>query len=275
MLIIANPLQKPVHDRPLDVALREFVELGVTGLEVCTPALELCFNAELRHQFSKKIAETGLRFIRYNSLIPPYFDTLTSKDQVPGIIAAMKADVDVCSDLGIHQLLTWEGRIPAGASHEEINGWLLDETVEIFRAVMDYAEARGVSLSLEVHPFSLGSNLKWLVELCDRVDSTEFGVTYDCAHFAVAHPETYIDAIRQLGHRIKHLHFSDSDLVSSEVHYALGEGKMDLDGVITALEDIEFRGTTMIDVWLYPFPLEALQTSIEFIKTKMSHLISD
>ena len=95
MLIIANPLQKPVHDRPLDVALREFVELGVTGLEVCTPALELCFNAELRRQFSKKIAETGLRFIRYNSLVPPYFDTLTSKDQVPGIIAAMKADGSV------------------------------------------------------------------------------------------------------------------------------------------------------------------------------------
>jgi sugar phosphate isomerase/epimerase len=275
MLIIANPLQNPVHGRPLDVAIREFVEIGITGLELCTPALELCVTPGLRNEFSKKIATTGLRFIRYNSLIPQYFDTLVSKDQVPGIIAAMKADVDVCVDLGIQQLLTWEGRIPPGTSQEEINGWVLDETVGIFRAVMNYAEEKGVSVSLEVHPFSLGTNVKWLVELCDRVGSSEFGVTYDCAHFAVAHPEAYIESIYQLGPRIKHLHFSDSDLESSEVHFAPGEGKMDLDGVITALEDIKFSGTTMIDVWLYPFPLEAIQTSIDFMKAKMSHLISD
>ena len=41
---------------------------------------------------------------------------------------------------------------------------------------------------------------------------------------------------------------------------------MDLDGVITALEEVGFSGTTMIDTWLYPFPLQTLQTSIEFIK---------
>ena len=275
MLIIANPLQKPVHDRPLDIALRELVGIGITGLEVCTPALELCVAPALRQAFSGQVAATGLRFIRYNSLIPPYFDTLTSKDEVPRIVSEMKSDIDVCLDLGINQLLTWEGRIPPGVSDEEIHGWILDETVNIFRQVMDYAEAKGVSVSLEVHPFSLGSNVDWLVKLCDGVGSDDFGVTYDCAHFAVAHPDGYVDDVYTLAHRIKHLHFSDSDLESSEVHFPLGEGKMDLDAVIKALTDVGFNGTTMIDVWLYPFPLEALRSSIDFVKEKMGHLISE
>ena len=275
MLILTNPLQRPVHHRPLDLALRELVEIGFTGLEVSPPHLELCVSSGLRKTFSEQVAKTGLRFIRYNSLIPEYFDTLTSKDQVPGIVTAMKSDVDCCVDLGIHQLLTWEGRIPAGVRQDAIDGWILDETVAIFCDVIAYAESQGVSISLEVHPFSLGSNLDWLIKLCDRVGSDSFGVTYDCAHFAVAHPTGYIDAIYQLGSRIKHLHLSDSDLESSEVHFPLGEGKMDLEGVIKALEDTKFSGTTMIDVWLFPFPLAATRASLEFVKQKMSHLVSD
>ena len=255
------------------MALAELIEIGFTGLEVCTPHIELCVSPELRQVFSDHVARLGLRFCRYNTLIPHYFDTLNSRDQVTEVVECMKRDVDTCVDFGIDQLLTWEGRIPAGLRRDAIFGWVLDETVNIFQEVVPYAAQRGVTISLEVHPFSLGSDLEWLIQLCDRVDSTSFGVTFDGAHFAVAHPTGYVDAIYRLAHRIKHLHLADSDLMSPEVHFPLGMGKMDLDAVIKALGDVKFSGTTMIDVWLYPFPVEAARISMAFVKSRMAHLL--
>ena len=275
MLIIGNPLQRPINHRALEPALEELREVGINGLEVSPPHIELCVAPALRQAFSKYVADLGFRFCRYNSLLPDYLDTLESPAQVPSIVAGMKRDVDICVDLGINQLLTWEGRIPTGKPQKDIDGWILEESIGFFREGVQYAESKGVGISLEVHPFSLGIDVDWLVKLCDGVGSDSFGVMYDCAHFGVGIPDGYVDAIYKLGSHIKHLHFSDSDLVSSEVHYPLGEGKMDLDAIIKALEDTKFNGTVMIDVWLYPTPIDALRKSIPFVKEKMSHLCSD
>jgi len=270
MLIIANPLRRPVNHRPLDVALQEIVDLGFTGLEVCSPHIELCVTPELRSQFSEWVAKLGLRFVRYNSLIPEYFDSLELKSQVALIVEGLQRDIDRCVDFGIGQLLSWEGRLTG--DREARFGWMLDETVRIFREACAYGEERGVELSLEVHPFSMGSDVDWLVELCDRVGCASFGVMYDSAHFAVAHPTSYVDCVIKLAHRIKHLHFCDSDLESSEVHFPLGRGKMDVPAVIQALEKVQFSGTVMIDTWLYPMPQLALKVSLDYVRKHMTHL---
>jgi sugar phosphate isomerase/epimerase len=275
MLIIGNPLQRPINHRALEPALEEMLELGINGLEVCTPHIELCVTPDLRRHFGDYVRKLGFKFCRYNSLLPDYLIEMQSPDQVPGAIAGMKRDVDICVDLGINQLMTWEGKIPAGKRQDAIDGWILEETIKIFREGVSYAESKGVSVSLEVHPFSLGMNVDWLVKLCDGVGSDSFGVTYDCAHFAVGLPDGYVDAIYKLGKHIKHLHFSDSDLEASEVHYPLGEGKMDLPAVIKAIEDVKFSGTLMLDVWLWPFPIDALKTCMAYVKEHMSHLAHD
>ena len=270
-MIIANPLRRPVNHRPLDIALRELADLGYTGLEVCSPHIELCVTRDLRRRFSAWVAEYGLTFVRYNTLIPVYFDTLESHEQVDGIISALKEDIDRCTDFGIQQLLTWEGRFVG--DREERFGWRLEETVKIFQAACSYGAERGVELSLEVHPFSMGSDVDWLIELCDQVGDEQFGVMYDCAHFAVAHPERYVDCIHQLGHRIKHLHFCDSDLKSSEVHFPIGEGKMDIPAVIAALKAVSFDGTLMIDTWMYPMPQRALEVGLAYALEHMSDFV--
>ena len=267
-MIIANPLRRPVNHRPLDIALRELADLGYTGLEVCSPHIELCVTRDLRRRFSSWVAEYGLTFVRYNTLIPVYFDTLESHEQVDGIISALKEDIDRCTDFGIQQLLTWEGRFVG--NRDERFGWRMEETVKIFQAACAYGAERGVELSLEVHPFSMGSDVEWLVELCDQVDDERFGVMYDCAHFAVAHPESYVECIHQLGHRIKHLHFCDSDLKSSEVHFPIGEGQMDIPAVIAALKAVQFSGTLMVDTWLYPMPQTALEIGLAYVREHMS-----
>jgi sugar phosphate isomerase/epimerase len=108
-------------------------------------------------------------------------------------------------------------------------------------------------------------DLDFLIELCDRLDPEWFGVTYDCCHFGVGKPNDYIDAIARLGNRIKHVHFSDSDQKSSELHFAIGKGTLKLDEITSALKAIHFQGTMMLDLWLYPLPEAGTKLSLPYV----------
>jgi sugar phosphate isomerase/epimerase len=186
--------------------------------------------------------------------------------------AIRSGDIDAAAALGMSQLLTYEGRRPADRDREEIFGWVLDETVHLFEEALRYARTKGVSLSVEVHPFTLGIDLDWLVALCDRLDVPDFGVVYDCCHFAVGLPSGYVDAIRRLGRRIHHVHFSDSDRASSELHYAPGTGCLDLPGIVAALKETGFRGSVMLDLWLYPLPEEGSRIGVPYVANVLREL---
>ena len=164
------------------------VELGYDALELWPPQIRECRTPQLRRRLAEHVASLGLKLVRLNAADPDYFKTLRSPADVPAVLAGLKADIDAAAELGMSQLLTYEGRRPANCGREEIFGWVLDETVSLFEQALRYARTKGVSLSVEVHPFTLGIDLDWLVALCDRLDSPDFGVVYDCCHFGVGLP---------------------------------------------------------------------------------------
>jgi sugar phosphate isomerase/epimerase len=219
----------------------------------------------LRRRLAEHVASLGLKLIRLNAADPDYFKVLNSPADVPAVLAGLEADIDAAAELGMSQLLTYEGRRPANCGREEIYGWVLDETQNLFEQALGYGRTKSVSLSIEVHPFTLGIDLDWLVALCDRLDSPNFGVVYDCCHFGVGLPRGYIGAIGRLGRRIHHVHFSDSDQVSSELHYAPGTGCLDLSGIVAALKEIGFRGSMMLDLWLDPLPEEGSRIGVPYV----------
>jgi sugar phosphate isomerase/epimerase len=270
MTPIGNPMI--FHHYPLEQALKLAASFGHRQLEIWPPQIALCRTDALRRQFMEYTASLGLSLVRLNAAAADYFGTLKSRRGNQAIVAGLKRDIDLAHSLGMKQLLTWEGRRPAGAKRGDIHGWILQETTKIFRDAVDYGETKGVSLSVEVHPFTLGIDLDFLIALCDGVGSEVFGVTYDCCHFGVGLPDGYIQAIAKLGSRIKHVHFSDSDKVSSELHLAIGKGCLDLDGIVAALKEINFKGTMMLDLWLYPLPEEGTKTSLPYLRKAMQTL---
>jgi sugar phosphate isomerase/epimerase len=269
-----HPIGNPMifHRYPLEEALRLTAGFGYRQLEIWPPQIEMCRTNDLRREFAAYAASLGLSLVRLNAAAADYFVPLTSRRAVKAIIQGLKRDVDAAQALGMTQLLTWEGRKPEGAKSADLHGWILDETANIFREVVQYGKSKGISVSVEVHPFTLGIDLDFLVELCDRVDSDFFGVTYDCCHFGVGLPNDYVEAIPKLGHRIKHVHFSDSDKVSSELHFATGKGCLDLEAITAALKEIRFQGTMMLDLWLYPFPESGTRSSLPYVKKVMKTL---
>ena len=269
-MIIGNPMVFP--QLPIEDALERMRELGYEGIEVVDSAFESCRTEALKGQFAARVQALGLTLVRYNTADADYFTPLAHAEDWPRIVEGLQRDIDTTAALGLQQLLTWEGRPPPGATREAIHGWVLDATTHLFEAAIDYARSRAVRLSVEVHPFTMGIDTEFLVKLCDRLDPEYFGVTYDCCHIGVGLPDGYIEAIHTLGQRIKHLHFSDSDQCSSELHFAPGTGCLDLPGIVRALREVGFQGTCMLDLWLYPFPLEGSRRGVPYLRRVMEEL---
>ena len=269
-LLIGNPMV--FRDMPLEDALRKMVDLGFDALELWPPQIEACRTEALCRQLVEFIDSLGLKALRLNVADRPYFQSLQPDMDDQSIVDGLKGDIDLAAALGMPQLLTWEGRRPNGLGHHDQYGWLLDRTAGIFEQAVAYGRTRNVELSVEVHPFTLGMDLDWIIALCDRIHGSDFGIAYDCCHFAVGLPEDYIHAIHRLGKRIKHVHFCDSDKVSSELHFAPGTGCLDLEGIVEALKTIGFEGTVMLDLWLYPLPELGSRMGVPYTRKVMARL---
>ena len=265
MQVIGNPML--FRQLPLELALKEMKALGYDALELWAPQIAECRTDALRRLLRSFCEDRlGLPLIRLNAADASYFFPLRQQGDYEKILPGLLQDVDVTAALGMPHLLTWEGRIPLGASRQDRFGWILSDTTEMFKRLTDYGHRKGVQISVEVHPFTLGMDTEWLLTLFEKVGDAAFGLTYDCCHYGVGQPDTYLAAIEQLGTHIQHIHFCDSDKTSSEVHFAPGTGRLDLEGVIAAFKKIGFAGTIMQDLWLYPFPEEGSRAGLTYIR---------
>ena len=269
-MLIGNPMV--FRQLPLEMALAKAAAAGYDAFELWPPQLTECSTPELRRQLAARIRDFNVQLIRLNCADRDYFQSLNSPHDVSAALTGLRTDIDMAADMGMTQLLSWEGRKGIAHSDQDAQGWVLDATVDLFQQACAYGREKNVSLTVEVHPFTLGIDIDWLVRLCDAVDDPDFSVTYDCCHFAVGLPDDYIEAIRKLGKRIGHLHFSDSDKQSSELHFAPGTGCLDLDGIVAALVEVGFSGTVMLDLWLYPLPERGAEIGVPYVRQVIEKL---
>ena len=164
--------------------------------------------------------------------------------------------MDYSLELGVTDVMVWEGVRPQESDMPTAD--LLAVLVNLFREAIDYARPKGVRFTAEPHPFTLGMDNDFMKKLCDQLDREHFGVLFDFCHYGVGQPGTYVNAIYELGPRIEHLHYSDTDGVTSELHYPPGKGVLDLAAMNKALVDISFAGTSTLDMYGYPTPEQGL-----------------
>jgi len=270
-MIIANPMV--FRQLPLEDALAKVRDAGFRELELWPPQLEMATTHSLRRRLVEYLATLGMKAVRLNCADRDYFKIWPADFSYQSALDGLRYDLDMARDLNMSQLLTWEARPPESLTRDEKYGPLLDSAAELFGKALDHARQAGISLSLEIHPFTVGIDLDWTIALCDRMAAEDFGVTYDCCHFGVGLPSGYIDAIRKLGSRIKHVHFSDSDGVSSEVHYAPTTGNLDLTGIVHALREVRFDGTVMLDLWLDPLPEQGTKLGLAFLEKYLPEFV--
>jgi len=258
-----------LEDYPVEQALAIFRGAGFTSVELWKNHLRRARTHELRRLVVEHAAALGIAMGGFNAVGEEYFQPFTD---VAGTLAGLRADLQTTLSLGTKDLLIWEGAAPKGTTEAHWLSNLLPPLIEMFQTFLAETKPLGVRVLVEPHPFTVGMSDRFLTKLCDAFDPADFGVTFDFCHYGVGRSKDYVAAIHALGHRIRHIHFSDTDGKISELHFPPREGTMDIDAMLNAFREIHYDATMTLDLYGYPTPVEALPRSATRMREACEYL---
>ncbi len=248
------------ENRSIEEICRIIVEAGFDSMEVSRiPFFEKLTTPSLRAAFASWVERLGLSLYGFDAWVD--FDPYGAREDT---LLGFKRAIDFAADLDLGQIVTHDGQkhIAQGRSPSEC----LRVLIPFFREVADLAQENGLKVVLEPHPDTMSMDDAFAIELVDGVGRENLGLVYDCCHYGVGQPDTYVQAIGKLSHRIYHLHFSDGDRQTYALHLPLGEGELDLDAIIEALKGIGFSGTLTNDLYNYPMLEDGARRNAERIR---------
>lgn len=128
----------------------------------------------------------------------------------------------------------------------------------------------GLKLCMEPRVGESISNTDAMLRLIDAVRSDNFGAVLDTGHLH-AQKEIIPLSIEKLGRKIFYVHASDND-GRDNYHLELGQGTIDWEDVLRALNKFSFKGYIGIDVGHVPNIEEAYKRSKGFLEELMKKL---
>ena len=236
------------RDRPLNWTLfKEFQEAGIESLELTDYHPDFSYT-DLETFTALRLAMEDLS-LHLNSLhihleIFDDYDlaTLDTAQRDKTLIAYRQA-VDAMEVLGGGILVTHHIRIPEPDEplHVEKRTAFLDN----LRAVAEYAAPREVSFALENVPRGYTGDPIRLVELMTDLDAPNVGVVIDTGHRNIGGDP--VEALHTIGEHLITLHLHDNHGEQDE-HLLPGRGTVDWNGVVGALNEIEYPGVFMYEL---------------------------
>jgi inosose dehydratase len=153
----------------------------------------------------------------------------------------------------------------------------------VARRVRDEA---GIRTVIHQHLGTLIESMDEVRRLLDSTDPTLIGVCLDTGHWTFGTGGGPVEAVRELGDRIWHVHFKDCDPEVMErsrregwdgmtstakgVFCELGTGSVDFPGVLRALEAVGYQGWIVVEQDVLPGmgdPRESARRNREFLRS--------
>ncbi|MFP8954563.1 sugar phosphate isomerase/epimerase family protein (plasmid) [Natrialbaceae archaeon A-arb3/5] len=176
----------------------------------------------------------------------PSFVELAEEDRTERIEHTKNA-LKTADKLGAdHISITPGGPVPKQMSESEA----MDYFVEGVREVTDTAEEVGVNILVEPEPELLIETSDDFLEFVDRIDSPRVGCNFDAGHFYCV-DEDPVELIDKLAPYSHHYHLEDIPADGTHEHTQLGEGGMDINGFLEAIDASDYDG--FVTVELYPY----------------------
>ena len=158
--------------------------------------------------------------------------------------------IDLAGKIGIPSITLHTGEPATAMSREEYK----EKQAEIFKQLIPYAEKYGTELLIENIGFAVGgrhlATADDLNEVLDRIDHPLFGVCWDVGHANLCGLDQYAE-LKKLGSRLKGLHVHDNygtRAPGNDMHFLPYWGNVNFDGVISALIEIDYKGTFNFEV---------------------------
>ena len=138
--------------------------------------------------------------------------------------------------------------------------------VEGLKPTAEHAEKEGVLLLVEPEPGLLIETADQFLELMQHIDSPAIGLNFDIGHSYCVGDEPAA-VIPKLAPYIRHFHLED--IAATRVHHHLipGEGAIDFNATLRAIQAINYQGWITIE--LYPYvddPDLAARTALDRVR---------
>ncbi len=158
---------------------------------------------------------------------------------------------------------------PGGPLPEEKSiVWGLNRFEEGLRKLLPVAEENNVTLLVEPEPELLLETSDQFLDLMERLDSPYVKCNFDAGHFYCVN-EDPADLVSKLAPYTEHYHIEDIPADRTHEHTQLGDGAMDIEGFLTAIEDTSYDG--FVTVELYPYESTAAETARESMDYLQDH----
>lgn len=259
-------------------------EIGADGIQVYVVGGDMTpdkLDAEKRQAFKKYVADNGLQISALCGDLGGH--GFQRENENEDKISRSKAIVDLAVDLDVKVVTTHIGVVP-----EDKASPIYQNMLYVCKVLGAYAESKGVTFAIETGPETSAR----LAAFLDDVNSKGIGVNLDPANLIMITNDDPVKAVYNLRKYIVHTHAKDGvflkpcdpikvydafaeggiEGISNEVTYKevpLGDGQVNWDKYLDALEDIGFKGFLTIEREVGEKPEEDIRKAANFLKSKI------
>lgn len=260
-------------------AIAKAAEIGAKGLQMYATsgkyAPENLKTAE-RHELLDIVKSNGLVF---SALCGDLGHGFINTELNPSLIEKSKRILELAKELETDVVTTHIGVIPADKNHERYK-IMQEACFELSR----HADSLNAHFAIETGP-EIAVTLK---SFLDDLGSKGVAVNLDPANFVMVTGDDPVQAVYTLKDYIVHTHAKDGKrlrecnpeviyrIIDEETHQGdayielpLGEGDVDFDNYLKALDDIGYKGFLTIEREVGNNPAKDISIAAEFLKNKL------
>lgn len=260
-------------------AVKKAAAVGAQGIQVYATRGEMSpenLVGEKRSDFKKFVADNGLVI---SALCGDLGGGFGNRDENPERVEKSKRIIELAKELGTDVVTTHIGVVPQDSNHERYK-IMQEACFELSR----FADSLDAHFAIETGP-ETSAVLKGFL---DSLGSTGVGVNLDPANLVMVTGDDPAGAVYNLRDYIVHTHakdgkqlyYKDPEIVyglvkdslvtgPSFLEVPLGEGSVDWNKYLAALEDIGYKGFLTIEREVGDNPEKDIITAVDFLKNMM------
>lgn len=260
-------------------AVKKAAAVGAQGIQVYATKGEMSpenLVGEKRSDFKKLVADNGLVI---SALCGDLGGGFGNRDENPERVEKSKRIIELAKELGTDVVTTHIGVVPQDSNHERYK-IMQEACFELSR----FADSLDAHFAIETGPETSAV----LKSFLDSLGSTGVGVNLDPANLVMVTGDDPAGAVYNLRDYIVHTHakdgkqlyYKDPEIVyglvkdslvtgPSFLEVPLGEGSVDWNKYLAALEDIGYKGFLTIEREVGDNPEKDIITAVDFLKNMM------